>query len=96
MPDREKVISHFKDAIATSWDLSRWGFVRVDIIKDAIALLQEKEPVEPEEMVDAFYPIGDPLRTIGWKCGHCGERIACFDSFCPKCGRKVDWDAATD
>ena len=90
--DREKVIGHFQDAIEASKNGNRWCFVRVDIINDAIALLQEQEPVEPEEIVDDFYPIGDPLRTMGWKCGHCGERIAGHDRFCHNCGRKVKWE----
>ena len=71
-----------------------WPYAQA--IDEICELLEEQEPVEPKEMVDDFYPIGDPLRTIGWQCGHCGERIACFDRFCPKCGRKVDWDAAAD
>ena len=61
-------------------------------IDDIINLLREQEPVEPDELVDDFYPIGDPLRTIGWQCGYCGERIAGYDSFCPNCGRKVKWE----
>ena len=43
MPDRDKVISHFHDAIEASGKGNRWRFVRVDIIEDAIELLKEQE-----------------------------------------------------
>jgi uncharacterized OB-fold protein len=55
----------------------------------AIEALNEQEAIEPVEIIDDFYPIGDPLRTIGWKCGKCGERIAYYDNYCPNCGKKV-------
>ena len=63
------------------------------LMKDALELLKEQEPVDPIEMIDDFYPIGEPLRTIGWRCGQCGDRIAGYDNFCPNCGKAVKWDA---
>lgn len=60
--------------------------------QDALSLLKEQEPVDPIEMIDDFYPIGDPLRTIGWRCGKCGDRIAGYDNFCQNCGKAVKWD----
>jgi hypothetical protein len=59
---------------------------------DAISLLEVQEPVEPIEMIDDFYPIGDPLRTIGWRCGKCGGRIGGYENYCPECGRAVKWE----
>lgn len=44
MADREKVITHFRDAIEASGDGNKWRFVRVDILEDAIDLLKEQEP----------------------------------------------------
>ena len=63
------------------------------LLADALALLQEREPVKPIEMINDFYPIGDSLRTEGWKCGKCGQRIAWNDNYCSKCGRAVNWNA---
>ena len=61
-------------------------------IEDGTKLLKAQEPVEAVEMIDDFYPIGDPLRTIGWKCGKCMERIAGYDNYCPNCGQAVKWE----
>lgn len=58
----------------------------------AIEALEKQESFEPVEMIDDFYPIGDPLRTIGWRCGKCGERIAGYDNYCPNCGKAVKWE----
>lgn len=38
--DREKVITHFNDAIEASGNNNKWRFVRVDVIKDALELLK--------------------------------------------------------
>lgn len=65
------------------------GTVQMTI--DALSLLKAQEPVEPTEMINDFYPIGDPLRTEGWKCGKCGQRIAWDDNYCSKCGTEVKW-----
>lgn len=48
MPDREKVISHFQDAIEASGAGNHWRFVRVDMIEDAIALLKAQEHITGE------------------------------------------------
>ena len=59
---------------------------------EALSLLKVQEPVEPIEMINDFYPIGDPLRTEGWKCGKCGQEIAWDDNYCSKCGTAVKWE----
>lgn len=59
--------------------------------KDALSLLKAQEPVEPIEIINDFYPIGDPLRTEGWRCGKCKQRIAWDDNYCSKCGTAVKW-----
>ena len=103
MPDREKVIDGLKmhkSGLCNA--LTATGKVycpyyenndncMIELLNDALALLKEQEAIEPVEMTDDFYPIGDPLRTTGWKCGKCGERIACHDNYCPNCGKAVKW-----
>lgn len=42
MADREKVITHFKDAIE-AFGNNKWCFVRVDVINDALELLKGQE-----------------------------------------------------
>ena len=51
------------------------------LARDAMELLKAQEPIEPVEMTNDFYPIGDPLRTIGWECGKCHDRIAGDNNF---------------
>lgn len=61
------------------------------VLSDAIALLKDQEPVEPNVIIDT------------WVCGNCGTRLERqsmvgdnilfterFD-YCPSCGRKVLW-----
>lgn len=57
-----------------------------------LAMLKAQEALEPVEIIDDFYPIGDPLRTIGWKCGKCMERVAGYDNYCPNCGMELKWE----
>lgn len=57
------------------------------IADDAIALLKELEPVKPIKKLGIVEP---------YKCGACGWVIgweSSFPLFCPKCGKKVDWDS---
>ena len=44
MADRENVIAHFQATDEAFGDTCKWRFVRVDILKDAIALLKAQEP----------------------------------------------------
>lgn len=86
MPDREKVINHFTDAIEASGDETLWRLARVDIIEDAIALLKEQEPVEPRWTHPTVY------KNV-LMCGNCGIEIPLGKpNYCPWCGRKVNWD----
>lgn len=90
MPDREKVIKAF--------EYLNWYFTQDDGTADKNAvkawevLLREQEPVEPKEIVNKHYPIGDYRRTIGWLCGNCGETLMGDADYCSYCGRKVKWD----
>ena len=93
MPDMEKAISNLQAEIdsAAYMGYSYKDCVPVSILQDALSLLKAQEQVEPIEMINDFYPIGDPLRTEGWKCGKCGQRIAWDDNYCSKCGTAVKW-----
>ena len=82
MPDREKVITHFRDAIEALGDVSNWRFVHVDILKEAVELLKAQEPVTPICKSDMLF------------CGACRYAIPNTVNYCPRCGRKVDWDAS--
>lgn len=68
------------------------------ILKDAIELLKEQEPIKPTLSVDTW---------ICSKCGHTLESQELIDDkenpqvliheqyeYCPCCGRKVNWDRA--
>lgn len=65
---------------------------QIVMMRDALALLKEKDPIEPIELIDDFYPIGDPLRTIGWKCSKCMGRLGGLENYCPNCGCEVKWE----
>lgn len=79
------------DTIKANYPDERYTMLR-EALDMAIEALEKQETFEPVEMIDDFYPIGDPLRTIGWRCGKCGERIAGYDNYCPNCGKSVKWD----
>lgn len=90
---RKKVISALQGEVdsAAYMGHSFKDCVPVRHLLDALSLLKAQEPVEPIEMINDFYPIGDPRRTEGWKCGKCGQRIAWDDNYCSKCGTAVKW-----
>ncbi len=92
MLDREKVISDFQDAIkTTSWDLSHWTFVRTDIVKDAIALLQEQDAIKCKNCEYSANNIQFPLICEGFYCVKHDERHD-EDWFCADWERKVKYD----
>lgn len=97
MSDRDKVIGHFRDAIEASGNNNKWRFVRVDIIEEAIDLLNEQKSEWLED--------SDPGQEYGttWACRKCMHSIHepfvwnPYDSgmeYCPFCGRRmvVKWD----
>lgn len=84
MPDREKVIRHFQDAIVASGNNNKWRFVRLDIVEEAIDLLKEQEPVKPK--YEDFF--GSRIAI----CENCGDCLMKYKKYCPGCGRKVKWE----
>lgn len=81
MPDREKVIKGLEWILS---DIEKNGHYQVSYyaeeIQDALALFREQEPVKP---------LGHESM---WFCGACRYAIPRTVSYCPKCGRKVDWN----
>lgn len=94
MPDKEKVITHFRDAIEASGCDNKWRFVRVDILEEAIALLKEQE-TSYRNCGDDIY---DDEIVTKWKCNACGNIVygKCTSKlmfrYCSNCGRAVKWD----
>ena len=49
-----------------------------------VALLKEQK---------AYSPYKTNYDLTHWRCGNCGNKIRYLkDSFCPHCGREVNWD----
>lgn len=99
MPDREKVLKalehHKETAVCNGCPYEKDADTQggyCPVYDDVITLLKEQEPVEPVEVQDVHYPIRDPHRTIGWKCGNCGEDINSAMNYCPECGREQNWN----
>ena len=92
MTDREKVIEGLQEIVDSEWMWKKADYW-ARICKNALALLKEQEPVEPDVDVDT------------WICGKCGHTLEHQElvgnnilfheqySYCPNCGRKVKWDA---
>ena len=95
MADREKVIydierciCHVPDACK---DCSKYGgdnAIRCmeELLTDALSLLKEQEPVEPER---AHSGGGSTWWNV---CGSCKTAINPNDKFCHECGRAVKWN----
>lgn len=63
-----------------------------ELVRNAISLLKEQEAVEPKEIVNKHFPIGDYRRTIGWLCGKCGFALMGSANYCSYCGQAVKWE----
>ena len=103
MADREKVIKGLEccatnrmrredcEAMDCAYlDLEEKGCIH-QLMRDALALLNAQEPVEPVVDIDT------------WKCGKCGHTLEHQEllgdnvlfheqyNYCPECGRAVKW-----
>ena len=58
--------------------------VGLPLMRDALALLKAREPIEPVQDM-----VGDALF---WICGKCGHDICSTDWYCSNCGRAVKWE----
>ena len=93
MPDREKVINHFDDALSKIAPADWWVSVRKDFVTDAIALLKEHDAKPPAIMQD--------IEGIWSTCSMCGHKLrpilamemdTYFPKFCSECGQAVKWE----
>ena len=103
MPDREKVLQGLKCCRdldpPNDWECPEECPYSIEsnpcrcckftpLLDDAIALLEEQEPVVATwYQVDTVFGLED-----GYKCGECNAEIAPQMRYCPYCGRKVDWN----
>ena len=88
--DREKVIKETKDGIAFAESRGFGGLANT--MRDAIALLEEQEAVEPRR---------DANCVRLFRCGACGEYVGFIDldtgdpndqdNYCRNCGKAVRW-----
>ena len=68
--------------------------VSFNMLKDALTLLQEQEPVEPTAEDEAI--------RVKYNCGVCGYLVGFVSTihddmqyrakFCPECGKRVKWE----
>ena len=96
MPDREKVTQCLETCVSGCKEGCPYEYKnfiyrvggKVDLMRDALALLKEQEAVKPKKEND-----GNPEPCTSWwyVCGDCGRYIDPHDRFCRHCGREVDW-----
>ena len=73
---------HDPDCSKCYLDGPGFGFAcRDQLRRDAFALLKEQQPVKPLIAYDMYF------------CGSCKYAIPKTVNYCPKCGKKVEWDA---
>lgn len=62
------------------------------MVDDTLELLKKQEPVEPIDIIDEKYPVGDFNRYKGYRCGKCQEVIPWDANYCPYCGKALIWN----
>lgn len=102
MTDREKVIRGLECCTNTdmSMCLDECPYHKdgcsggIKMMQDALALLKEQEPVEPERR-ELPYGMYDAVK-YEYKCGACGCGLMKNEkwraNYCPECGRAVKWN----
>ena len=81
MTDRETVINALNTAIDTAFTANcELAIVPIDIAIHAVDMLKAQEPVTPICKSDMQF------------CGACRYAIPNTINYCPRCGRKVNWD----
>ena len=89
MTDREKVIKaieicYFGNHSCTECELFYVEDCNDKLMRDALVLLKEQEPVHVQKRKFA--------RLWLWCCGSCGVAITEGDRFCRMCGKAVKWN----
>lgn len=60
------------------------------LMRDALALLKEREPIAP---IEHYIPDeAHRRRSLAWECGNCLIDIGYGVNYCYNCGRAVKWD----
>lgn len=91
MADVEKVISHFEDVLSAIKSVDWWGFVRKDIISDAITILKDQQKqIEQMNFIYGFV-YGGQVKEIKKlvRCNECKHRDP-EDHKCD-CGHDIQW-----
>ena len=99
MPDREKVIRGpevhlLPNSRCIGCPYPNNGICFDQLLRDALALLKEQEPVEPVKH-EMPYGIYDAVK-LEYRCGACGSGLRSLpkwrDKFCSVCGKAVKWN----
>ena len=95
MPDREKVIKGLEVCISLDEGENcpkEFPYYRdvccgySQVMRDALALLKEQEPVKPERECSGS-------GVTWWNvCGNCRTAINPNDKYCHECGKAVSWE----
>jgi len=86
MTNREKILHELDHQVADAdWCDNDWkDNVPIWMLRGALALLREQDPVKP---------IAEGKWPYRWfRCGNCEEPLYGPWNYCPKCGRRVKWD----
>ena len=90
--DREKVVNGLYWVIN---DIEENGHYQIEYyaekIRDALALLKEREPVEPDTDSEGTCSCGNCDETVGYYPVGCNTPQK-FCKFCPECGKPVKWE----
>ena len=86
--DREQVIK-FLPIIKEDYIMGKGG-VGSSVIDEAIRLLKEQEPIEPDTDSEGTCSCGNCGTTVGYYPVGCDSPIRSC-KFCPECGRAVYW-----
>ena len=95
MLDRKKVVKAIENCIATQkckdcpWEECEHETPMVELPKGLME--NTLELLKEQEKVDVIYRQYDG--SVESECGNCGWILDKMYSNCPKCGRKVNWDA---
>ena len=90
MINREKVIEGLKEIVDSDWMWRKADYWAL-ICKNALALLEEQEPMKPI-VTEGAYDDDFPGATLWYSCGECSAPIDYKDKYCWHCGRAVKWD----
>ncbi len=78
----------YRDKSPDNW----YCFRQQDLMRDALALIREQEPVAPVLQSGGNYVCGNcGMYTVGYMHPLTGESVQTW-KYCGKCGKKVKWE----